>query len=66
MLNKANTIANKPAGQDDWLHIPICLRKAQTVAKSTESQRHVRGLAKSVETLAKKVLKSRHNPIEHP
>jgi hypothetical protein len=57
MDRQGNNIANKPAGEDDWLHIPVCQRKAQTVAKSTGLRRHIRGLTKSIETLAKACFK---------
>jgi hypothetical protein len=58
-IDKANNIANKPAGEDDWTHIPVRQKKAQTLAKSTELRRHIRGLTKSIEALAKEVSKSR-------
>jgi hypothetical protein len=54
-IDKANNIVNQPAGKDDWLHLPVCQKEAETVAKSIELRRHIRGLTKSTGTLAKEV-----------
>jgi hypothetical protein len=61
-MDKANNIANKPAGVDDWSHRPKLQRKARAVEKLTEIRRHMRVLTKTVDLLRQEISKSRQNP----